>query len=212
MTVRVVLFDVMDTLLADPYREALAAATSVPLEELVQRRGPQLWPAFERGELTEEQYWAAWAEAGIAFDAEAFHATRRAGTRWLPGMAALLDALDGVVERVTASNYPVWIEELAEVHLAGRIDRVLASHHLGVRKPEPAFYERLLERVEVAPHEALFVDDRADNVAAAEAIGIVSHRFTDAPKLWTWLVHRGVASEADVRAPGSDGPRGSGHP
>lgn len=192
MTVRVVLFDVMDTLLADPYRQALAAATSVPFEELVERRGPRLWPAFERGELTEEQYWAAWTEAGIAFDPAAFHATRRAGTRWLPGMAALLDRLEGVVERVAASNYPVWIEELAEVHLRGRIDRVLASHHLGVRKPEPAFYDRLLERVEVAPHEALFVDDREVNVAAAEARGIASHRFTDATALAAWLAHHGL--------------------
>lgn len=188
MTVQVVLFDVMDTLLRDPFREAIAAATDTPLDELFRRRASDLWPAFERGELTEQEYWAGWGEAGVAFDPVAFHRVRRAGTRWLPGMAALLDGLAGVVERVTASNYPVWIEEVAEVHLQGRVDRVLASHHLGVRKPDPVFYERLLAETGVDAHQALFVDDRADNVDAAQEVGIRSHRFESAAALREWLV------------------------
>ena len=187
MTVQVVLFDVMDTLLADPFREAIRAATDVPMDEVLRRRAADLWPAFERGELTEDEYWSGWEAVGIAFDPVAFHRVRRDGTRWLPGMAELLDGLAGVVERVTASNYPVWIEEVAAVHLDGRIDRVLASHHLGVRKPDPAFYRRLLEATGVAPHQALFVDDRADNVAAAEAVGIAGHRFEGAGSLRDWL-------------------------
>lgn len=197
MTVQVVLFDVMDTLLADPFREAIAAATEVPLDEVFRRRAAQLWPAFERGELTEEEYWAGWEDAGIAFDAAAFHQVRRSGTRWLPGMAELLDGLAGVVERVTASNYPIWIEEVAEVHLRGRIDRVLASHHLGVRKPDPAFYERLLAATGVEAGQALFVDDRDDNVAAAEAVGIPGHRFESAPALREWLASFDVAVRVD---------------
>lgn len=192
MTVRVVLFDVMDTLLADPFREALRAATDVPLDAVFRRRAADLWPAFERGELTEVEYWAGWDDAGIPFDRDAFHRVRRAGTRWLPGMAELLDGLDGIVDRVTASNYPVWIDELAAVHLGGRIDRVLASHHLGVRKPDAVFYERLLEATEVAAHEALFVDDRDVNVEAAERLGIASHRFTDAATLRAWLGTHGL--------------------
>jgi HAD superfamily hydrolase (TIGR01509 family) len=192
VTVRVVLLDVMDTVLVDPYRDALAAATSVPLEELFRRRDAELWPAFERGELDETAYWAGWESAGIRFDPDAFHAARRAGTRWVPGMRDLLDDLAGEVERVTASNYPVWIEELATVHLEGRFERVLASHHLGVRKPDPAFFAALLARVGARPDEAVFVDDREVNVTAAEQQGIRSHRFVDAPTLRGWLVDVGV--------------------
>lgn len=192
MTVRVVLFDIMDTVLVDPFREALRACSPLPLEQLFARRDVDLWPAFERGELDEAAYWAGWDAAGLTYDREAFHAARRRGTRWIPGMPELLDELEGVVERVTASNYPVWIEELAREHLDERFDRVLASHHLGVRKPDPAFFTRLLAEVGVRADEAVFVDDREVNVTAAEQVGIASHRFVDATRLRRWLIDRGL--------------------
>ncbi|WP_052666364.1 HAD-IA family hydrolase [Nitriliruptor alkaliphilus] len=195
MRVRVVLFDVMDTVLVDPFREALRACTPLPLRELFARRGEDLWPAFERGDVDEAAYWAGWDAAGLTYDRDAFHAARRAGTRWVDGMPELLDDLGGLVERVTASNYPVWIEELASEHLTGRFERVLASHHLGVRKPDPAFFARLLDRIGAAADEAAFVDDREVNVAAAEEVGLTSHRFEDAASLRAWLVDLGVPLE-----------------
>lgn len=190
--VRVVAFDLMDTVLSDPFREALHAATGLALEELFARRRPEVYPAFERGELDEDAYWAHYAQAGIEADAVAFHQVRRAGTAFLPGMAELLDELDGVVMRATASNYPHWIEELEATHLVGRFEVVLSSYHLGVRKPDAAFYTTLLQRLGMAPHEVLFVDDRVGNVDGAKAVGIASHHFTDAETLRTWLVGHGV--------------------
>jgi HAD superfamily hydrolase (TIGR01509 family) len=192
VTVRVVLLDVMDTVLVDPFREALRACSPLPPEELFARRDPDLWPAFERGELDEAGYWAGWDAAGLTYDREAFHAARRTGTRWVEGMPELLDDLAGVVQRVAASNYPVWIEELTDEHLGDRFERVLASHHLGLRKPDTAFFERLLGRIGARADETVFVDDREVNVAAAREVGIVSHRFVDAPTLRTWLVEHGV--------------------
>jgi HAD superfamily hydrolase (TIGR01509 family) len=197
VTVRVVLFDLMDTVLVDPYREALAAATDLAPAELFRLRDPELWPAFERGELDEAGYWAGWERAGIPFDRDAFHRVRRAGIAFVPGMDALLDGLAGRVQRVAASNYPVWIEELERQHLGGRFERVLASHHLGVRKPDPAFFARLLERIDARTEETVFVDDRDVNVAAAEDVGIVSHRFRDATGLRRWLAERGVTAVGD---------------
>lgn len=190
--VRVVLFDVMDTVLADPFLDALRAGATVPLEEVFHRRDPTLWPAFECGELDEEAYWDGWRAAGLTVDREAFHRVRRAGTRYLDGMAELLDDLAGVVQRVTASNYPVWIDELERDHLDGRFERILSSHHLGVRKPDEAFFSRLLAEVACAPDEARFVDDREVNVVAAERVGIRSHRFVDAPVLRRWLTAEGI--------------------
>jgi HAD superfamily hydrolase (TIGR01509 family) len=192
-TVRVVLFDVMDTVLADPFLDALRAGASVPLEEVFARRDPTLWPAFECGHLDEEAYWDGWRTAGLTVDREAFHRVRRAGTGYLDGMAELLDDLAGAVQRVTASNYPVWIDELERDHLDGRFERVLSSYHLGVRKPDAVFFERLLDEVGCTADEARFVDDRQVNVDAAARVGIRSHRFVDAPTLRRWLAAEGVA-------------------
>lgn len=191
--VRIVAFDVMDTLVVDPFREALEAATGRPLAELFARRDAAAYPAFERGELDEPGYWAAFTRAGIDVDPEVFHRVRRAGIALLPGMGALLDDLAGVVVRATASNYPVWIGELARDHLEGRIDRLLASCHLGVRKPEPGFYTALLAALEADAHEVCFVDDRADNVEVARELGLRAHRFVDAVTTRTWLRSEGLA-------------------
>ncbi|TVR18324.1 MAG: haloacid dehalogenase [Nitriliruptor sp.] len=173
--IRAVAFDVMDTLLSDPFRAALEAATGLSLQQLMTRRDPEVYPAFERGEISESLYWEHHAELGVEVDPAAFHAVRRTGTRWLPGMEHLLAELDGVVLRVGASNYPVWIEELIEGPLAGRLDRVLASCHLGARKPDHAFYDRLLARLGLPAASVAFVDDREVNVVAAREVGMASH-------------------------------------
>ncbi|MFP4635363.1 MAG: HAD-IA family hydrolase [Nitriliruptoraceae bacterium] len=185
-------FDVMDTLLSDPFRAALHAATGLSLEQLSARRDPTVHPAFERGELDEEAYWRAFDAAGVVADRGAFHQARRDGTRWLPGMRELLDELDGRVLRVAATNYPVWIEELAAGPLAGRLELLVASCHLGVRKPDPAFYRGLLAQLELPPQRVLFVDDRPPNVAAARELGLLAHRFTDAATLRALLGDHGV--------------------
>jgi HAD superfamily hydrolase (TIGR01509 family) len=173
----VIAFDLMDTLVRDPFREALEAATGRPLEDLFRLRDRAAYPAFERGEITEEDYWRAYATADIAVDPAAFHRTRRAGYAWLDGMRELLDELAGRVHRVVASNYPLWIEELAADWLGGRVDAVYASCHFGVRKPAPEFYRRLVAAVGVRPDQILFVDDRQDNVDGAVAAGLAAVRF-----------------------------------
>lgn len=190
--IRAVAFDLMDTVVRDPYREALEAATSLELDELIARRDPEVFPAFERGEISEEAYWAHYERAGIAVDPARFHRVRREGTRWLPGMAALLEDLEGRVLRVTASNYASWVDELADRVLGHRFDRVLASCHLGVRKPDPAFYRAVLARVGLPAAEVAFVDDRSVNVEAAREVGMPALRFTSEPDLRAWLVERRV--------------------
>lgn len=191
----VVAFDLMDTVVRDPYRDALEAGAGMPLEELTSRRGDHwdAWPAFERGELTEEAYWQLHEEHGIPIDRTAFHRARRAGYQLVPGMAELLAALRPHVRSVVAAtNYPTWIDELADGLLEGRFDAVYASCHLGVRKPDRAFFELLLDRTGVAPHELLFVDDRQVNVAAAEELGMAVHHFSGVAGLAHRLSREGI--------------------
>lgn len=185
-----VAFDLMDTVVRDPYREALRAGTGMDPSELFATRDLSAWPAFERGELTEREYFDTYGD--IEVDVDAFHRARREGYAWIPGMRELLVDLEGRVARVAASNYPVWVEELADGMLAGLFERVLASHHLGVRKPDPAFYERLCARLDRAPDEVLFVDDREDNVDAATEAGLRAHLFAGAHDLRDRIRSEGV--------------------
>ncbi len=48
-------------------------------------------------------------------------------------------------------------------------------HHI---KPEPEIYQILLQRFALLPQECAFLDDRAENVEAAERLGIHAIRFS----------------------------------
>ncbi|HNW60658.1 MAG TPA: HAD-IA family hydrolase [bacterium] len=50
-------------------------------------------------------------------------------------------------------------------------------------KPDPGIFQYALQRLEVAPPEALFIDDLAANTAAAQAMGMHAIHFEDAGQL-----------------------------
>ena len=73
-----------------------------------------------------------------------------------------------------------------------RFRDIVVSGEEKVLKPDPALYLRALDRFGLRPAEALFVDDRAINVAGAEAVGMHGHLFTDAPGLRRRLEAEGL--------------------
>jgi putative hydrolase of the HAD superfamily len=58
-------------------------------------------------------------------------------------------------------------------------DLIVYSHEVGVMKPDPGIYELCLERLGMAPQEAVFVDDIEANCAAARALGMSAVLFQD---------------------------------
>lgn len=188
----------MDTVIRDPYREAIEAATGLPLAEALPLRDPRSWPEFEVAAIDEAEFARRFFGAGSgrpdeprapAFDLAAFHRARRAGYAFLPGVRPILEALRGRVRTFVASNYPVWIDELRATHRLDELfDGVFASHHFRVRKPSRAFYERLLEAIGLPAEDCLFVDDRAANCEGAARLGMRTHVFVDAETLREALV------------------------
>lgn len=69
-------------------------------------------------------------------------------------------------------------EEESRHQFSAYFDPILYSHEIGVRKPDPAVYELTCDVLGVAPGELAFVDDAAENIAAADQFGIhaVLHR------------------------------------
>jgi putative hydrolase of the HAD superfamily len=58
-------------------------------------------------------------------------------------------------------------------------EEVVDSSHVGMRKPDREIYELTCARMHVTPEEAIFVDDNADNVAAARAYGMEAVHFVE---------------------------------
>lgn len=86
-------------------------------------------------------------------------------------------------------------EEAAAFAFLDHFDGIVVSGEERLRKPDPAIYLLALERFGLAPSEALFVDDLAENTAAAEALGMHAHRFEDAGRLRAALHAHGLLPE-----------------
>ena len=61
------------------------------------------------------------------------------------------------------------------------------SGELGLLKPDAAIYHHVLDDLSVRAADAVFIDNRALNVAGAEAIGITGHVFTSPAALRSFL-------------------------
>jgi putative hydrolase of the HAD superfamily len=71
------------------------------------------------------------------------------------------------------STFP--IDDLFEV--------IVDSSHVGMRKPDPEIYLLTCSQLAVEPTDSVFVDDNADNVAAARALGMETVHFGDDPRV-----------------------------
>jgi epoxide hydrolase-like predicted phosphatase len=61
------------------------------------------------------------------------------------------------------------------------VEEVIDSSAEGMRKPERGIYELACARMRVEPFEVVFVDDNAENIAAARAFGMEVVHFGDDP-------------------------------
>jgi HAD superfamily hydrolase (TIGR01509 family) len=124
-------------------------------------------------------------ESGIEVDGDALrtyllaeHAAWAPARRRASMSVALLDALrDRGLKTGMVSNAmdPPWIllRDLEEQELAERLDAVVFSSDVGVRKPRPEIFHAALERLGVTADRALFVGDRLNaDVRGAHDVGM----------------------------------------
>ena len=61
-------------------------------------------------------------------------------------------------------------------------DHVVESSKVGIRKPEPDFYRRACDLLQIAPAEAVFLDDLGINLKPAAAMGMRTIKVEDPDK------------------------------
>ena len=89
----------------------------------------------------------------------------------------------------SAETFPVALETFDFLHW---FDGIVVSGTEMTRKPFPEFYQILLDRYNVAPSEAIFIDDNHRNVLAGRAMGIESIHFQSPEGLREELKRLGV--------------------
>ena len=73
--------------------------------------------------------------------------------------------------------------------------RVFCSAQFRLAKPDPAIFLHCLEQLGAAPAQALFIDDKAENVEGAQRAGLRAHHHKDVPALQAWLREHGLLDD-----------------
>lgn len=145
-------------------------------------------------------YFCKWMEAaGIApermvFCRERFSELHKVASMWRvirPGTIAML-------ERYRAAGLKLGVVSNAEGHIESDarrfgihhyFDVIIDSHVVGVAKPDPRIFRLALERLKVAPEEALFAGDiYSVDMVGAHAAGIEG-KLVDVMGQYDWVDH-----------------------
>ena len=78
-----------------------------------------------------------------------------------------------------------WLRETypEDVELAELFDVVLMSREIGLRKPDARMFALAMQRLDVGADDCVFIDDAAENVAAARALGMRAVLYTGSAEL-----------------------------
>jgi len=163
------------------------------------------WDRAQRGEATLDEVWADVARRLGLQDGEvaALKQDFWAGDRLDEELVALIRELrERGLRTALLSNHPSNLPDLLRrVGVEDVFDEVVVSALEGIAKPDPALYRRALERLGVAPEEAVFVDDQRANIEAARHLGIVSIRFRGVRHLRRALAAAGLPVEVPPLQP-----------
>jgi putative hydrolase of the HAD superfamily len=143
------------------------------------------WARLERSEVGLDAFAELWAEEARALghDLDGRLVLERLAGEIRPRMVSAIESCgkNGYKTACLTNNF--LSEERAVSRDVARVfelfDAVLESRVLGVRKPDPRFYELACEALAVKPEEAVFLDDLGVNLKPARALGIHTIKVTD---------------------------------
>jgi FMN phosphatase YigB (HAD superfamily) len=143
-----------------------------------------LWDSYERGTISSEAFFAK-----LSDDVELKELTFATfKPMWCniftkkEDSVALLDQLRGKYRLAMCSN----VNEMHWTFIRDRHEFMkwfeipIASYAVGLRKPEPAIFQYVLDKAGVPASKAVFTDDLEAHTTSATTLGIRSHVFTTA--------------------------------
>lgn len=142
---------------------------------------PHFWNEYDRGTLTIDEAIECLMERS-GFD-------RAKCTSLVEEAIAKQEAVrptERLIEELKAAGYHLFVLSNMSREFIAFLRRIPVYRHFegevvsceeGVCKPEPAIYRLLLERYALDPAATLFIDDRRENVEAAEREGIRGFHF-----------------------------------
>lgn len=152
-----------------------------------------IWHLFQIGKINSQQFWSQFNERVAASKEEKFHNVPPVENdlfRLYFHPSKNLETVE-LIQKLKKKHRVVCGTNTIDSHWENHMERgdyaffnqTYASNKIGCAKPDPHFFELILEAEQTAPENAFFTDDRAENVAAAASLGIHAEQFTSAAEL-----------------------------
>ncbi|KAK9293031.1 hypothetical protein L1049_021015 [Liquidambar formosana] len=195
----ILLFDIMDTIVRDPFYHDIPAFFGLSFKELIECKHPTAWIEFEKGLIDETELARKFFKDERPFDLEGLKDCMRGGYSYIEGVEGLLNDLkQNNYEMHAFTNYPIWYQMIEDkLKISTYLSWTFCSCVIGKRKPEPDFYLEVLRHLQIEPASCIFIDDRLRNVEAAVEAGIIGLHFKNADLLRQDLSILGIEISAD---------------
>ncbi|KAJ6131841.1 phosphatase yihX [Penicillium samsonianum] len=171
---KAVIFDMGDVL----FRWNPKADTQVSVQMLRSITKCDLWNEFERGNIDTKECYQQLGEMFSICPSE-IAATFSQTTGSLTPNDEMTVLLQDLKRQTNISIYmmtniprPDFYQLRATEYVWDCFDGIFASGFEGMRKPDLCFYQHVLEKIGILAVEAIFVDDKGENVSAARELGM----------------------------------------
>jgi putative hydrolase of the HAD superfamily len=84
---------------------------------------------------------------------------------------------------------------IAQFHLRDYFESFFSSCYLGLRKPDPEIYRRVLQITQQKPEACVMIDDRDLNLECARELGMQTIQFQNAARLRDELARMGITTD-----------------
>lgn len=136
-----------------------------------------VWNEHDRGVMSDEEF--------IEFASREAPEIKSPLRKYMSGVGSIIEEYDYSAEWLHSlkergyhiyilSNYGTTPFKYAKEHFSyfGEADGIVISSEVKMIKPEPGIYRYLLDTYHLVSEETVFLDDRRENIKAAEAFGI----------------------------------------
>lgn len=130
-----------------------------------------------RDDVTDDEIDRTWNSILIHYPKEKFELLKRLRRKYK--LYALSNINELHIEAIDKHVKP----NFSAPDMRSYFDHAYYSHEMGHRKPEKEIYQVMIDHARLDPAHTLFIDDKAENIDAAAALGIQTYHLTDRDSL-----------------------------
>ena len=109
--------------------------------------------------------------------------------RWTEMLGGPIDGTVEILRKLNKNNNhrllaltnwsaETWPEATSRYDFLNIFEGILVSGQEGIKKPDPAIYDLICKRYDMAPTESVFIDDNLRNIEAAQLYGLQTIHYT----------------------------------